>query len=412
MASIRTRKGSQLLFVDFVYKNQRCRETTNLTDTPANRKKLAKVIEKMEAEILLGTFDYRTYFPKSDKVAYFDEIRARQEYLYQSHVQGTPLFADFVTLWLHEKQIEWRASYQQKIGIILDKYLIPAFGKECLSLIKRQDVLAFRASLAKVTHKTAKHTLSATRINSIMATLYMILKEASKRYHFDDPTVDIKQLKADKPEIVPFSLDEVWQFLNGVRADYKNYYLVRFFTGMRTSEIDGLTWDCVDFDRREIHIRQALVSGVLGKPKTAESNRQIDMSPFVYDALQAQHLIYQANKKQGKPTKHSHGFDYVFCLQNGEPLDYRNVNRRVWHPTLRRLGLKPRNAYQTRHTAATLWLSAGEAPEWIAKQMGHVNTMMLFKVYSRYVPNATRQDGSAFHALLMQSQQGQEGSSC
>lgn len=102
----------------------------------------------------------------------------------------------------------------------------------------------------------------------------------------------------------------------------------------------------------------------------------------------------------------------MFCLQNGEPLDYRNVNRRVWHPTLRRLGLKPRNAYQTRHTAATLWLSAGEAPEWIAKQMGHVNTMMLFKVYSRYVPNATRQDGSAFHALLMQSKQEQEGSSC
>lgn len=85
-------------------------------------------------------------------------------------------------------------------------------------MIDRADVLAFRASLAKVTHKTAKHTLSATRINSIMATLYMMLKEASKRYHFDDPTVDIEQLKADKPEIVLFSLDEVWQFLNGVRA--------------------------------------------------------------------------------------------------------------------------------------------------------------------------------------------------
>ena len=54
------------------------------------------------------------------------------------------------------------------------------------------------------------------------------------------------------------------------------------------------------------------------------------------------------------------------------------------------LGLKPRRAYQTRHTAATLWLSAGENPEWIARQLGHSTTEMLFRVYSRYIPNVTR----------------------
>jgi len=35
--------------------------------------------------------------------------------------------------------------------------------------------------------------------------------------------------------------------------------------------------------------------------------------------------------------------------------------------------------------------------------MGHATTEMLFKVYSRYVPNLTRQDGSAFERLLQQS---------
>ena len=39
----------------------------------------------------------------------------------------------------------------------------------------------------------------------------------------------------------------------------------------------------------------------------------------------------------------------------------------------------------------------------IARQMGHASTEMLFKVYSRYVPNLTRQDGSAFERLLTQS---------
>ena len=55
-----------------------------------------------------------------------------------------------------------------------------------------------------------------------------------------------------------------------------------------------------------------------------------------------------------------------------------------------------------RHTAATLWLASGEAPEWIARQLGHTSTEMLFRVYSRYVPNLTRQDGSAMDRLLKQ----------
>ena len=91
---------------------------------------------------------------------------------------------------------------------------------------------------------------------------------------------------------------------------------------------------------------------------------------------------------------------YVFCNRAGQPLDHNNFTKRVWYPLLRHLGLKPRRPYQMRHTAATLWLAAGENPEWIARQMGHASTEMLFKVYSRFVPNLTRQDGSAFERIV------------
>jgi integrase len=49
---------------------------------------------------------------------------------------------------------------------------------------------------------------------------------------------------------------------------------------------------------------------------------------------------------------------------------------------------------------ATLWLAAGENPEWIARQMGHTSTEMLFTVYSRFVPNLTRRDGSAIERMF------------
>jgi len=67
---------------------------------------------------------------------------------------------------------------------------------------------------------------------------------------------------------------------------------------------------------------------------------------------------------------------------------------------LRFLDIKERRPYQSRHTAATLWLASGENPLWIARQLGHTSTEMLFKVYGRFVPNLTRQDGSAFERLL------------
>ncbi len=98
----------------------------------------------------------------------------------------------------------------------------------------------------------------------------------------------------------------------------------------------------------------------------------------------------------------------LFCNRQGNVLDYKNVNNRVWKPLLRHLGLAVRRPYQTRHTAATLWLGAGENPEWIARQMGHTTTEMLFRVYSRYVPNLTRRDGSAFERLLTSAMGGGE----
>ena len=388
MASVRARRGK--LFIDFTYMNIRCRETTNFPDTPANVKKLALVAKKMEAEITLGIFDYGAYFPKSTRLKEMMALADRAE----ACISRNPTFRQFVDIWYEEKKIEWRPSYRQKTQIILNKYLLPEFGGKAVHAIKKPDLLTFRSSLAKVRYgKDGQSSLSVARINQIMILLRMILEEASDRHEFEMPYKNIKNLKQARPDVNPFTLSEVWLILKHVRADYKPYYTIRFFTGMRTSEIDGLKWDCINFDRREISIRGALVNGEMGPTKTLGSQRDIAMSQLVYDALQE-----QKTRTFGKS-------EFIFCNSQGNPMEYRNVNRRVWKPTLALLGLKHRRAYQTRHTAATLWLAAGENPEWIARQMGHSSTEMLFRVYSRYVPDITRQDGSAMDNLLLASKE-------
>jgi len=55
---------------------------------------------------------------------------------------------------------------------------------------------------------------------------------------------------------------------------------------------------------------------------------------------------------------------------------------------------------QTRHSFATVALSCGESPLWIAKVMGHRNTEMVIKVYSKYIENAAGfSDGAAFNEV-------------
>lgn len=215
----------------------------------------------------------------------------------------------------------------------------------------------------------------------------MIVNEAADRYEFTTPWRNIKPIKVPRTHVEPFDIDEVQIIINTVREDFKPYYIVRFFTGLRTSEIDGLKWQYIDFKRRQILIRETLVMGELGYTKNDGSFRTVDMSQPVYDALQGQ---LEATGKQA----------FVFCNKAGRPLNHGEVTKHVWHPLLRHLGLTKRRPYQTRHTAAILWLAAGESPEWIARQMGHTTTEMLFRVYSRYVPNLTRQDGSAFDRLI------------
>jgi integrase len=404
MPSIRVHKPNGALFFDFRINDERCREYTLLNDTPSNRKKLEKVLAKIEAEIVAGTFDYASYFPNSKalkRLAKAKQVATEQgavslavDQMLVEPVAPTgpvavgPAFKDFATQWFDERSIEWRRSHIRSLLSTLNGRLVPYFGEKVVGSISKSDILVFRASLAKVKGRGDKEGLSPKRINEIMGLLRQILNEAADRFEFTSPITNIKKLRQPKVDVHPFNLVDVQRILATVRADYTDYFYTRFFSGMRTGEVHGLKWKYVDFDLRIIRVRETFVLGEDEYTKTDGSQRDIQMSQPVFDALQRQFLV------TGKAS------DYVFCNRQGQPLDNKNFSDRIWYPLLRHLGLDARRPYQMRHTAATLWLASGEAPEWIARQLGHTSTEMLFRVYSRYVPNLTRQDGSAMERLL------------
>ncbi len=60
----------------------------------------------------------------------------------------------------------------------------------------------------------------------------------------------------------------------------------------------------------------------------------------------------------------------------------------VWRPTLKAIGIRHRDARQTRHTFATMCLMAGMNPAYVSRQMGHKNARMFFEVYSKWIDGA------------------------
>ena len=407
MSSIRSNTSDQLFF-DFYYRNTRCREYTTLSDTPANRKMMDRVMKKIDQEIHAGTFSYRHYFPNSKRASLFESpiiiasptheeivagatvaARSMRASSQQATVEigGTPLFSRFADQWYTEREVDWKRSTRLKVADILNKHLSPQFKGRRVSDISKADLLAFRTHLAKDSREG--QGLSPARTNGILNILRQILAEAADRFDFTTPYRGIKPLRVPKTSVDPFSLSEVKQILAALPEAYRPYFTTAFFTAMRTSELLGLTWANVDFERAQLVVNEAWVCGELDSTKTNGSERTIELSAPVLAALhQQQAMTAELDSK------------FVFCTRNGLPLSRHNLGNRIWHPTLKALGLKARRPYQTRHTAATLWLASGEAPEWICRQMGHTSTRMLFTVYSRYVPNLTRRDGSAMERLL------------
>jgi integrase len=381
MAVINVRNETSRLYIDFRFEGMRCREQTPLRDTLSNRRALNKLIDKMNAELVLGVFDYSKTFPNSRK--------AKQHARNQSVRCEARRFDNFAQVWISEMKPSWRNSYKRTVTYLVESKLSSHFGERYVSEVTKSDILSFRALLSETNgyHSNGKG-LSNSYINRVIGLLSSILQEASTRYNFTNPCIGIKRLSVRRNPVLPFALSEVQSIIANAPSQFKDYLIVRFFTGMRTGEIHGLRWVNVRFAERQIRINEAIVNGFMTSTKSVSSDRLIEMSDVVYSALQR--LLEDSDQSE-----------FVFT-RNSKPLTQSYVTQSVWYPLLAKLNLNKRRPYNCRHTCATLWLASGENPEWIARQLGHNSTQILFDIYSNYVPNLTRQDGREANKLFNQ----------
>jgi integrase len=195
------------------------------------------------------------------------------------------------------------------------------------------------------------------------------------------PVASVHNRKHQKMPPDPFTRDEM-DTIVGRLVRYPdvivNYFLFAFTTGMRPSELIALRWGDIDWNRCTAQVSRAQVRHKEKGTKTHQV-RDVDLSDLAMSALVAQ-----------KPRTFLKGPDEpIFCDPAGERwLSERRLREDFFHPALKACGIRRRPAYNTRHTYATVALMAGVNPAYIARQLGHANTAMLFKHYAKWIEGA------------------------
>lgn len=378
------------LALAFEFGGRTWEEPTGLPASETNAKRVRRLLARIQGEIEKGSFDHHLSFPRSSNTSAAIEVRSPNGLDARGTVTDPmPTLQEFGRRWFEQMRVGWKPSNIASIAGILEGAVYPKLGSRPVNEVKRGDILEFRAEEMRTRPgRGGNKTIGNRRANRIVTVFQTVLREAALQLGFPDPTLHMKPLKEPRTDIQPFSLEEIGRLIDAAPSIFKDYILVRCLTAMRSGEINGQPWENVDFEHRVIRVRAARVRGEQVLPKNEFGDRDIPMSQPVFDAMNRQF------KRTGKSGT------FVFVSARGKPINTNNFSNRDWPKILTKARLKQRRPYQTRHTGATLMLASGENPEWIAHVLGHADCEMLWRVYSRYVPNMTRKDGSALDRVV------------
>ena len=357
--------------IDFQYQGVRCRETLPLRPTASNVKLAVQKREAILYGIATRTFNYLEHFPGS-------ELGRR---LFRKANQVT--VGELLDSFLRTRQQSTERSTWKNYRSAVNHYLVPQFGKKAVSDLKTSDIRAWRAELG----------VSPKRINNVLIPLRGALEDAYRDGLIpENPAARIQSLKHRYDEPDPFSIAEIRAILEHALPQVRNLFQFAFWTGLRTSELIALRWGDVDFEASIVRVRRASVGKIVKGPKTAAGEREVRLLDPAAEALKAQQAFSQAG-----------GAEVFLNPRTGLPwAEDGQIRKTAWTPVLKRAGVRYRYPYQTRHTFASLMLSAGENPMWVAQQMGHRDWGMIRKRYGRWLPTVEHTAGAKASALWAQ----------
>lgn len=169
------------------------------------------------------------------------------------------------------------------------------------------------------------------------------------------------------------------------------------FTGMRLSELLGLTWNAVELQRGTISVNKQLArpehraAGLFISPKSGKA-RTITAAPYALRALKGQKRRQaEMQLKAGPLWDNPHGL--VFTAALGGALDQRTVEYQ-FQSIVAAAGLEGVRFHDTRHTYAVNAIRAGDDIKTIQSNLGHATAAFTLDRYGHFTERM-KQDSAA-----------------
>lgn len=175
---------------------------------------------------------------------------------------------------------------------------------------------------------------------------------------------------------------------------------IAFHTGMRASEVCGLTWDFVDIENKTIKVARIILKKnrkwVFGSPKTETSKRTIEIGDTLIAILKHHNVLQKENKlRYGEFYTKS---DFVCTKENGDLIttdSLKYLSRVVNYE----LGINF-NFHALRHTHATMLLEAGANIKDIQLRLGHSRLATTMDTYSHVTQKMKRESVQIFENII------------
>jgi integrase len=256
-----------------------------------------------------------------------------------------------------------KPSEQRSKRFALNRHLLPAFGDSELSTIEPRHIEAFKAEKLQA-------GLAPKTVNNQLAVLGRCLRTAVEWGALNKCPM-IRPLRKVVSERTDFLTPEESRALVGACAEpmWRNMLLVALRTGLRLGELFGLEWCDLDLDRRVLVVRQSIVRGIVGTPKSGKA-RYVPMTAEVILALS---LV-------------PHSAPLVFHRGNGQPLTYDLAKRAIRRACVA-AGLRAVGWHTLRHTFASHLAVAGVPIISIQQLLGHASITMTMR-YAHLAPSA------------------------
>lgn len=361
--------------ITFQYQGKRCRERIELKPTPANLRRAEQHKAAIEHAIAAGTFDYAVTFPKSKRATAFAAASDNRK------------IGPYLTEWLEGKKSQLKASTTEHYRVTITARLVPMFGDLGLSELTRKHV---KDSLAGL-------TVSNKTLINLQSCLRSALNDA-----VDDEFLEVnplagwtyrnKETLKEEDDVDPFTIEEQAAILEAIPAERRAQVQFALWTGMRPSELIALEWGDIDWIAGEVRVVRAKTRAAKEPetPKTTSGRRVIKLLGPARAAL--------VEQKARTFLAGGRVFDNPATGRPWEGAD--EIRKVIWLPAMKKSGVRYRRPYQTRHTYASMMLSAGEHPMWVAGQMGHKDWTMIARVYGRWMPSADTDAGAKAERLF------------